>query len=636
MVAGRVYRTRLTSPGGVVGRVHQVGLAVVAVVGHGRIYRADLDAPGSVTMPSPSTVKGGATVVLTGTPSGSPAASWEWEVVSGPSVGMTGEGDTRTFLAPYLTSTQTVTVRARATIGSSTTDWATTTVTISKHPAWARPGGVLKPLIRATPTVSVTPSDGLWFQVPSTILQNSKKVFAHYFGPYPRSINNAATIGADNYAVYFNNPGWSTYSAYGSMFRDRPLFRAQLSGDYKAQDCAWDIQQAKAAGIDGFAPDLLGLSGTNYDNYESLRAAALAANAADPTHPFYVMPMVDANGATAAASAQQAAAYVKRFCIGTGSAGASPISSAYFTPTGKFLFSAFKGEGKDISYWQSLIGYLQSDWGIDAAFMPCYVNWNSSASYTSIQYGSGSWGYGADPAVIASASNQAAQARARGEVHFAPIAAQDIRPGTGAWFDEALNTGSQRAAWTKAIAENSEYAQIVTWSDFSETAVAPSAANGWSMLDLHAWYISRWKTGNYPTIARDAIILSHRSRTIAPTITGGQTTRLTQKARGTQSSVTNNIEVLTFLPTATTVRVTIGGTVSTYTAPAGMGVRTYPVPGALAANQIAAEVVRGTTVTTTVTSPVAIKSSAINDDYGYYRFSSIRGTAGQFDPSTAY
>lgn len=472
-------------------------------------------------------------------------------------------------------------------------------------------------------------SEGLFFALPD-MSASTKKVFAHYFGPYPRSINNAATITSDSYTTAFNNPSYSTYAAYGGMFRDRPQWRNQLSGDYKYQDCVWDIQQAKSVGIDGFFVDLLGLSGSNYDNYETLRTAAIDEG------NFYIIPMVDANGATAAADAQTAAAYVKRFCIGTGGSGTTPLSSAFFLPNSKYLFSAFKGEGKTLTYWSDLIGYLASDWGIDAGYMPCYVNYNSSSTYTSIQFGSGPWGYGADPSVINAASDMAATARSRGEVFMAPVVAQDQRPGTGDLFDEALNTQALRASWTKAITQDTEYVQMVTWSDYSETAMAPSAANGWVSLDLSAWYISRWKTGSYPTILRDAIYLSHRSRTFGATITGSQTSFLSQWPRGSMSALANNIEVLTFLTASATINVTIGGNNYSYTAPAGMNVQTYPVPGAVAAGSISVFAVRSTVTVASVTSPVEIKSSAINDDYQYFRFSSIRGTSGQFDPITLY
>jgi hypothetical protein len=102
------------------------------------------------------------------------------------------------------------------------------------------------------------------------------------------------------------------------------------------------------------------------------------------------------------------------------------------------------------------------------------------------------------------------------------------------------------------------------------------------------------------------------------------------------STLTNNIEVLTFLTAPATINVAIGGSNYNYAAPAGMNVQTYPVPGAVVAGTISASAVRASNTVANVTSPVAIKSSAINDDYQYFRFSSIRGTSGQFDPITLY
>lgn len=177
---------------------------------------------------------------------------------------------------------------------------------------------------------------------------------------------------------------------------------------------------------------------------------------------------------------------------------------------------------------------------------------------------------------------------------------------------------------------------MVTWSDFSETPMAPSAANGWVNLDISAWYITKWKTGSDPVILEDAIYISHRARTLGATITGGQTEFMSQWPRGNMSALGNDVEILTFMKSSATINVTIGGSNYSYTAPAGMHVQTYAISGAVAANGISASSVRNSVTTASVISPVAVLSSAINDDYGYYRFSSIRGTAGQFDPSTLY
>ena len=103
------------------------------------------------------------------------------------------------------------------------------------------------------------PTAGLWFTVPRG--NSPRKVFAHYFGPYPRSLNNSTTEAADTYQTVFNNPtGITAHTDERGWFRDAPLWRAPLAGDWMYADAMFDIQTAQAAGIDGFVVDMLGLS----------------------------------------------------------------------------------------------------------------------------------------------------------------------------------------------------------------------------------------------------------------------------------------------------------------------------------------------------------------------------------------
>ena len=649
---GRLYRADLTSTPPY-GRLYHAQLQVPAngVTPIGRLYRADLSVPDTgeptpagrlyrvdlvvvgIDAPVDRSAMPGEIITLTAAGN---ATSWEWAQESGPTVTIASNGPVAAFTAPYLFVGATVRLRVRGQVGAIWSDWNSIDIAVPAHRYWVNRASVWVP---ASPSHGVTPPSGevatanLFFKVPD-VSASTKRCFAHYFGPYPRSINNASSLAADTYTTSFNSPrttaafNGTPQSEMGGAFRDRPIFRAQLGGDFKYQDCVFDIQQAKAAGLDGFFVDLLGLaSGTNYANYETLRQAAIDVGG------FKIVPMVDANGATAAATPQAAAAYVKYFAIGSSGVSGDPLlPSAYTLPSGKFLVSAFRTEGKPLAWWSDLLFYLKNDWGIDAAYIGVFVNNSSAGSYASIQVGSGSWGYGADPAAINSAAPVfAAAVRARGEMLLAAVAAQDVRP-NARWFDEALNTAALRAAWEQAIAANADFVQMVSWSDFSETPLAPTAANGWVNLDLTAYYIAKWKTGQFPAVLADAIYLSHRNHTTGSSVTGPQVTVMTQKVRGATSSVRNHVEVLTFLTAPATVTVTIGGVPYAYTAPAGMYVATFPI----AAGAVSAVATRSSVTVASVTSPVTVQTSTINDNPGYFRFSSIRGTAGQFDPSTLY
>ena len=76
----------------------------------------------------------------------------------------------------------------------------------------------------------------------------------------------------------------------------------------------------------------------------------------------------------------------------------------------------------------------------------------------------------------------------------------------------------------------------------------------------------------------------------------------------------DTVEVLTFLTAAARVRVTIGGTVTTYAAPAGLSAKLFP----LAVGTHAVDILRGDTVTARTTSRVPVRRSVKVQDLNYY------------------
>lgn len=461
------------------------------------------------------------------------------------------------------------------------------------------------------------PTQGLSFEMDYTALhQSDKKVFAHYFGPYPISIDNAVHT-SDAYHNAFLNPNYSSYSEYGGWFRDRPLPRPKLGADYMEVDAATDVVRAYNAGLDGFFVDLLGLTGTNWNNYTRL---ANKASEIFPDGSFKVIPMVDANGATGSATPQQAATNIAWF---------ASKPSAWFLDDGRFVVSSFKADGKPILWWQQVSDELLNTYGLEVAYLHVFLNYGSSSSYSSIVWGSSSWGWGSDPLVTQNVSNQAATAHSRGEVYMAPIQPQSVRP-TSSLFDEAWNTAGHRAGWEKAINEGADYVQLVTWSDFSEGGqYAPSAVSGHCNLDIGAYYLTKFKTGSYPTILRDAVYLSHRNQPMNSTLTGGQTKRMAQWQRGgALTPVKDEVEALTFLTAPAQVTITVGGTPTTYTAPAGVYAKTVPLNN----GSVSVSVVRGGSTVSQVSSPVTVQSTVPRDDPMYFQFSSLRGTSQQYRP----
>ncbi len=103
-------------------------------------------------------------------------------------------------------------------------------------------------------------------QEDSAITDSGPKVFAHYFPPYPISLDNAPS-DKDYYSTDYlkvNGEG-GKYAAVGGLLRDRPLGRAPLSNsNFRLADMRTEVRQAKAAGIDGFTLNIMSLQGSNW------------------------------------------------------------------------------------------------------------------------------------------------------------------------------------------------------------------------------------------------------------------------------------------------------------------------------------------------------------------------------------
>ncbi len=464
----------------------------------------------------------------------------------------------------------------------------------------------------------VEPSEGLFFKLPDTLSSSPKKVFAHFFGPYPIVLDNVDPSNdyyVRNYLAVNGESG--IHAEYGGFLRDRPKTNWPYANPYLSTQMFDEINHAKQAGIDGFFVNIMGSSGSNWDRYVAL------ADVASANYPgFKVVPMVDANGAMAQNEGESVTAARVNTILSK--------SSSYRLGDGRYMVASFKAEGRTLSWWQNVFNILSTTYGKEAAFVGVYNNINQAANYNSVpQYASGPWGPGADPNIFANHGDYAGPARSRGEKVLSAVWPQDIRV-RGGLFDEALNTSCLRAAWTRAISDNADIVQLCTWSDYSEgSQVQPSIMRGHVAADISAYYISRWKTGAFPAILRDAMYVSHRNQMANATITGGQTSFMSHWVRTNRSNFREHVEILTFFTAPANVSVKIGSNTYSYTAPSGMNVQTYP----MAAGEVSAKAVRNSSEIARINSPVVIKSTSVNQDRQYAMFSSLRGTNRQYDPT---
>jgi hypothetical protein len=472
---------------------------------------------------------------------------------------------------------------------------------------------------------------GLPFYLDTAALRASdKKYFAHYFGPFPISIDNQ-NPDSDYYARNYipaNGEG-GKHAAYGGYIRNRPKGRSPIAGDYVTADAKTDISQAVNAGLDGFFCDVMSFNGKNWTYYMS---AIAAANQMYPNGDFKIVPMIDVDGSgVTGATADQVADGIKAFW----GPGSTPYPCTWRLSDGRMVVTSFHAENKNLAWWDAVFTSLRNRYNIEAAFMPAYVNVGKAIDYANQRwtYGTGFWGDGADPQIQRMAGNKGNSIHSRGEKFMFPIQGQSIRIKSNK-FDEAHGSQALREAWNRAISDGADYVQLVTWNDYSEGGeFNDNVARGLTELDISAYYATKWKTGNYPQITKDVVYLSHRNQPSNATLTGGQTQRALQWVRPNMESVQNVVEVLTFLSAPASVTVTIGGTPNTYTAPAGVNAQYFPLK---TGTNPSVSVSRNGSTVASVTSIADVSATPIKDDPQYFRVSSDRNTAGQFDVQKKY
>ena len=459
-------------------------------------------------------------------------------------------------------------------------------------------------------------------------LRAGPKVLAHYMPLFPRSFDDA-TPSQDYYAQNYLMPtiegagqSWATdHRPYGGWLRTRPKARAPIGAGYEALDVLWEITQAQEAAIDGFYIDILS---TDTGSALTTRTKTVIAQASTNQRGFLVAPMVDASALGSGASASSVSDIIALF---------DQKSSTYSLSDGRLVVGIFAPEACPVSWFQSIASDYKNRYGKTIAWVGAFVNAAQAPTYASILYGAGQWGDMGDPASETSAPGYMTTIRSAGLKYLGACWGSSYRP-KAAWYDEAVNTASLRAWWNRIIVDRPDFVQMTTWNDFTEgSGFMETVTQGRVQQDLSTYYLIKYKTGSFPAIIRDAIYLSHPTRTYKATILSpNQTSFMTKRASTTPES-TCNAEAVVFLTSAATVTITISGQVSTFSGVQGVNVFSVPITTQVASGAITAKVIRGGVTVTTVTSTAAVRSSAWNDDHQCMMYSSLRGTAGQFDPT---
>ena len=268
--------------------------------------------------------------------------------------------------------------------GKQTVNAANTTSPTTEPPAASPPVTSVPPVSSPPPPTSHSEDACLPITMPSTdtLFKSTKKVFAHYFYPFPLSIDNKPSH-TDYYNVqYLNRDGESDkWIAEGGYLRQRPLgVSAGSEANWQQLNMQHEVKLAIARGITGFFFDVMSLDQAT-DTDSQLHVMMKAAAAVDARFKIIVMPDL-----TALKSDSEAVVSI------IASIADSP--SAYKLDDGRLVVSSFDAGLNSANWWSGVFASLKKK-GIEIAFFPTFLGWRSSADqFAPISYGFGDWGYG--------------------------------------------------------------------------------------------------------------------------------------------------------------------------------------------------------------------------------------------------
>jgi len=479
----------------------------------------------------------------------------------------------------------------------------------STEPKEARPrtsasptATTVSPSTSATPVPTSTATEKTGGVATVTRTDGQPLVLAHYFVPYPLSLDNQP-VASDYYTKNYLSPSGENgkFAAVGGLLRDRPLSPGtSKSKTWQVDNFVTEIKEAKSAGIDGWVLNLMSTSGQNW------QATVDMMTAADQVGDFVVVPMVDASSSFVKSAPAAAAKLLEQLYS---------HESAY-EADGKYLLSSFKAEGAPVTWWSQVMNALKSTYHISTTFQAVFLDASDKnmRAYASIADSMGNWG-SRTVRNVTNAPDYRAKAAALGKTWISPIAVQDVRFNQNKWA-ESDNTEAVRAAWKRAIDDKAEYVQLVTWNDYSEsTQIAPSRSHGTAFLDLTRYYAQWFHTGKKPEITSDEIVLTHRTQLVTAKPTYAQTKLMGNPTLdGTSTPARDSAEALVWLTAPGKVEITVAGQTKVFSAPAGL--TSYDVP--LKIGRVSAKVVRDGTTVQSLASPFAVVANPSVQDLQYW------------------
>jgi hypothetical protein len=434
---------------------------------------------------------------------------------------------------------------------------------------------------------------------PGRIRNDTRKVFAHYLPPFPLSLDNRPASSDYYTEQYLTVDGeHGKHAAYGGFIRDRPLPVRPKSGNWVLKDQEREVREAASVGINGFSVDLLSLRSENWNRTLGLLTAAHRA-----VKGFSIMAVPDMTtlGGQKSALESALATFAKR-------------PAAFHLKDGRLVVSPFDAQLESPSWWSGFISDMSSTYHVKVALVPIFVGWpNNYASYASISYGFSTWG-SRNPAANRYAADAGQQVTATGKKWMQPVSVQDERPDQGI-YDEADNADNLLITWKAAWESHATWVQLTTWNDFSEgSEVEPSAAAGWSFLNMSSYYIHRFVTGKLPRITRDIGVVTYRTQPVGARTQVSESR--TMSLRRGSSPARTDVQIVLYLKSAATVSLTVGGKTHTWQVPKGVHVRTV----GLAVGRVSASISRGGRTIASGRGPYTVTDDPVVQDLAYHAF----------------
>ena len=338
----------------------------------------------------------------------------------------------------------------------------------------------------------------------ATLFGSSKKVFAHYFYPFPLSLDNAPPSDDFYNRSYLNKDGGQgRWRALGGYLRQRPLgVDPSSAANWRLLNAEEEVRMAIARGITGFIVLVMSAKETT-DSDSHLHLLLSAAQAVDPRFKIVVMP-------DAASLKLDADAVTQLIAL----VASSP--AAYRLDDGRLVVTAWNASANTPEWWASIIAQLQSR-GINIAFVPTFLGWGGQASaFAPISHGFADWGTATATASDRMKYDPAVAHNNYGKVFMMPVDPQQYRPKNPIYW-EAGNSAAFRNAWMSAINGNADWVQLVTWSDFSESSQIEPYTDatlrrdiGTGFYNLNAFYATWFLLGKQPAITHDVLYYFYR------------------------------------------------------------------------------------------------------------------------------